>query len=265
MLPCADNEFEWIKNGRSKPAPRETRPSPGCLLSLLLPPRFEAYVKILHGITANYQHIDHPHPLTEKEIAILQIPPCPEMRSFVQTKREKGEGPRIRWKEIASYLGVPFEPQICHEWFRASMREPRCWPRFLYGPDEGNLDHEELSEIVSILRPFTGQQKCLVRFAEIPLIGTTKPLLFAGVLDEVVECRNENKYQFSPEYMWPSDKSWCLCSDYDFEFSFVGGPQELVSAILNSDTLEAFQIAGDTRIDYLVPAPNCSSRVSKSW
>lgn len=264
MLPYPDNEFEWIKNGRSKPAPREPRPWPGCLLSVLVPPHFEAYAKIFHGITANYQNIDHPHPLTEKEIAILKIPPCTEIRSFVQTKREKGEGPRIRWQEIASYLGVPFEPQICHEWFRARMQEPRCWPRFFYGPDEGNLDHEELSEIVSILRRFTGPQKCFVRFAEIPLIGTDKPLLFAGEFDGVVECGKENNYKFSPEYIWPLDRSWCLCSDYDFEFSFVGGPQELVSAILNSYKLEALQIAGDTRIDYLVPMPNSSSRVNKS-
>jgi hypothetical protein len=264
MLPCADSEFEWIKDGRSKPAPRDNQNWPGCLLSVLVPPRFEAYAKILHRVTANYQHIDHPHPFTEREIAILKIPPCPEMRSFVQTKREKGEGPRIRWKEIAGYLGVPFEPQICHEWFRASMEEPACWPRFLYGPDEGNLDHEELSEIVSILRPFTVQQDCFVRFAEIPLIGTDKPLSFAVALDEVVDCGKGNNYKFSPEYIWPSDRSWCLCSDYDFEFSFVGGPQELVSAILHSDTLESFQIAHDTRIDYFVPMPNSSPNLSRS-
>lgn len=79
-------------------------------------------------------------------------------------------------------MGVPFEPQICHEWFRASMHDPSCWPRFLYGPDEGNLDHEELSEMVSILRPFTGWQECFIRFAEIPLIGTDKPILFGGEL-----------------------------------------------------------------------------------
>ena len=132
MLPCADNESEWIKNGRSKPAPRDNQSWPGCLLPVLLPPRFEAYAKIRHPITANYQHIDHPHPFTEKEIAILKIPPCPEMRS------------------------------------------------------------------------------------------------------------------------------------YDFEFSFVGSPQELVSAILDNDTLEAFQIAHDTRIDYLVPVPNSPPKVSRS-
>jgi hypothetical protein len=264
MQPCADSEFDWIRSGRLKPAPTENQPWPGCLLSVLLPPRFDAYAKILHRITANYQHIDHPDPFTENEIAILEIPPCPELSSFVQTKREKGEDPNIRWKEIASYLGVPFEPQICHAWFRAGMKEPACWPRFLYGPAEGNLDHEELSEIVSILRPFTGHQKCFIRFAEIPLIGTDKPLLFAASLDEVAEAGKENNYQFSPEYIWPSDRSWCLCSDFDFEFSFVGGTQEMVSAILNNDTLEAFQIRDDMRVDYRVPMPDSFPKESRS-
>jgi hypothetical protein len=264
MHPRPDNDFGWIKSGRATPAPREGQNWPGCTLSVLLPPNFEAYAKILHRITANYRQIDNPYPFTEKEIAILKIPPCPALRSFVQTKREKGAGPRIRWKEIADFLCVPFEPQICHEWFRASMNEPSCWPRFLSGPDEGNLDQEELSEMVSILRPFTGGQECFIRFAEIPLIGTNKPVLFAGALDQVVEFGKGNNYQFSPEYAWPTDRSWCVCSDFDFTFTFVGGPQELISAILASNEFEAFQITPQTRIDYHVPMPNPSPKLSRS-
>jgi hypothetical protein len=263
MHPRPDSDFGWIKSGRANPARREGQNWPGCFLSVLLPPNFEAYAKILHRIPANYRHIDNPYPFTENEIAILKIPSCPELRSFVQAQREKGAGPRIRWKEIANFLGVPFEPQICHAWFRASMNDPTCWPRFLCGPVEGNLDQEELSEMVSILRPFTGGQECFIRFAEMPLIGATKPMLFAGALDEVVEFGKENNYRFSPEYVWPTDRSWCVCSDFDFTFTFVGGPQELISAILASNEFEAFQIAPQTRIDYHVPMPNPSPKLSR--
>jgi hypothetical protein len=231
---CPDHEFEWIKDERSKPVPRKDQNGPGNSLSVLLPPHFEAYSKILT-----------------------------EMRSFVETKRGR-EGPRIRWRELADFLCVPFEPQICHKWFFASMSETACWSRFLYGPAEGNLDHEELSEIVSILRPFTGGQECFLRFAEIPLTGTDKPRLFSGALNEVIEFGKENDYRFSPEYLWPSDRSWCLCSDFDFEFTFVGGPQELISAILASRELEAFQITPQTRVDYLVPVPKSPLRVNRS-
>jgi hypothetical protein len=112
------------------------------------------------------------------------------------------------------------------------MREPACWPSFLCGPGDGDLDRGELSEIVSILRSFTGGQECFLRFAEISLIGTGKQMLFAGALDEIVEFGKENNYQFSPEYLWPSDRSWCLCSDFDFESTFVGGSQENSSRVL---------------------------------
>jgi len=89
-------------------------------------------------------------------------------------------------------------------------------------------------------------------------------MLFAGPLDGVVEFGKENNYQFSPEYVWPSDRSWCLCSEFDFEFTFVGGTQELISAILASSEFEAFQITPQTRIDYFIPMPNSPPKLSRS-
>lgn len=79
-----------------------------------------------------------------------------------------------------------------------------------------------MSEVLSLLRPFTGEQECFLRFAAIPFIGTARPILFAGGLDEVVSFLKEDEYQFSPEYLWPSDRNWCLCSDYDLMFAVIG-------------------------------------------
>jgi hypothetical protein len=107
--------------------------------------------------------------------------------------------------------------------------------------------------VLSILRQFTGKQECFLRFAAIPFLGTDKPILFAGALGEVMEFLKGNDYQFSPEYLWPDDRNWCLCSDYDLMFSIVGGPRELVSSILGSATLEALQVTQQTRIDSFAP------------
>ena len=38
------------------------------------------------------------------------------------------------------------------------MDEPICWPHFLLGPDEGNLDAEELSAVISVLKLFKGNK-----------------------------------------------------------------------------------------------------------
>lgn len=258
MRPCSDTDFEWIQTGLSELVSSEVANWKGNFVSHLLPPKFEAYAKILHRITAKYENIDHP--LSDREIALLRIPPCTELRSFVESKRDNEERPRVRWKELAELLGVPFEREICHEWFRASLRDPTCWPRFLYGPDEGNLDYEELSTLLSLFRLFTGEQECFLRFAAIPFMGTDRPILFGGALDEVVGFLKENKYQFSPEYLWPSDRKWCLCSDYDLMFTVVGGPQKLISSVLGSTALEALQVNPQTRIDSLVPIPKPGPR-----
>ena len=75
-----------------------------------------------------------------------------------------------------------------------------------------------VSEVLSLLRPFAREQECFLRFASIPFLGTDKPIRFAGALDEVIDFLKENKYQLSPEYLWPADRGWCVCSDYDLTF-----------------------------------------------
>jgi hypothetical protein len=255
MQPFSGDAFEWIQAGRKTSLPREGPNWTGICVSHLMPTPFEAYVKILHSIEASYKNIDDPHPLTEREIAILKIPPCTKLRSFVESLRKEGRGPRIRWTSLAHLLGVPFGPEICHEWFRATMEEPGCWPRFLYGPGEGNLNDEESSQILSILRTFTGGQDCFFRFSEIAFITTDRPVLFCGGLSELPAFLSDGQYRITPEYWWPSDRSWCLCSDYDLDFTFVGGSKELISTVLKNGTLETLEVTSQTRVDSFAPLP----------
>lgn len=252
MHPCPDDAFEWIRTGREKFLPRD-KPDWKSFVSNLVPKQFEAYAKMLHQINASYKNIDNP--LTEREISILKIPPCTKLRSFVERLRKEGRGPRIRWRELAQLFGMPFEAEICHEWFRASMEEPGCWPRFLGGPDDGSLNAEELSAVLSALQPFTGNQDSFFRFSEIAFIATDRPIHFCGTLDELSTFLANGEYQLTPEYWWPADHSWCVCSDYDLTFTIVAGSKELVSAVLNDATLEALQVTPQTRIDGYAPMP----------
>jgi hypothetical protein len=252
MNACVDEEFGWIRTGREEFLPRDD-PNWKSFISNLIPKNFEGYAKILHGIEAGYENIDKP--LSNSEIALLKIPPCTKLWEFVEKLRREGKGPRIRWKTLAQLMGVPFAPEICHEWYRKRMEEPGCWPRFLKGPSDGDLDSEELVGVISALEPFTGNQDCFFRFSEISFIGTDKPILFRGQLNDLPSFLADGKYQFTPEYWWPTDHSWCLCSDYDLTFTIVGGPKELVSALLKADNLETLEVTSWTRVDDLAPIP----------
>jgi hypothetical protein len=90
-----------------------------------------------------------------------------------------------------------------------------------------------------------------------PFIDTGKPLLFHGALGELGEFMKSGAYQFSPEYWWPPDRTWCVCSDYDLHLTFtvVGGSNKLISALLMSDVLECLEVKPQTRVDSFAPIP----------
>ena len=254
MQPCTDQAaFEWIRGSRDELLASDNPKWKGNFVSHLLPKGFDAYAKLLHGIEANYKNIDNP--LSEGELSTLKIPPCKKLRSFVESLREERRGSRIRWETLAHLFGIPFKSEICLEWFRVSMEEQGCWPRFLFGPEEGSLNGKELAELISVLRVFTGSQDCFFRFAEIPFIATEKPILFRGVLDELPAFLADGEYQLTPEYLWPADQSWCVCTDYDLRFTIVAGSKELVSVVLNDAALEALEVTPQTRIDSYAPIP----------
>jgi hypothetical protein len=253
MRPCSIDEFEWIRTGRQKFAPRADSDWKGIRVSGVIPDKFQAYAKILHTIDATYKNIDAS--LSERENEILKIPKCEVLRSFIERMRVENQGTRIRWKTLAQLLGVPFKTEICHEWFRTIMDKPECWPRLLVGPGEGCLNASELAEVSSILGNFTHDQDCFFRFSEIAFIATGKQIVFRGVLEELSQFLTEGKYQLTPEYWWPSDRGWCLCSDYDLDFTFVGGPKELISSLLDNKILEVLEVTSETRVDSFAPIP----------
>lgn len=239
--------FEWIRSGRDdRSLGRADARWMGNFVSHLLPKTFATYAKVFHRIDAYYENVDNP--LSRKEIEILRIPPCLGLKALIENLRANCRGTRLRWKEIAEFLHVPFQPELNHAWYWAKL-EPGCWPRFLTGPDEGTLNDEECSALVSVLLPFTGNHRCFFRFAEMPFVGTDKLLMFQVPLEEVRTFLSNDAYQFTPEYWWPADRSWCVCSDYDLMFTVVGGSKDLISRLLENEVLECIEVTPSTRVD----------------
>ena len=251
---CEDEaEFEWIKRGREPFSAREPDDSnwPGVTVWNLLPDIFPAHAKIFHRLEANYDSIDNS--LSEEEEKILQRPESPALQALVERLRKDEKPVRVRWKEVAAALDLPFAPALSDEWFRNRLG-PGCWPRFIWGPGEGYLEPDEYAELVTILTKSKEIIAYYFRLAEIPFVATDQELLFKGMIDEVNEIPTATNWK-SPEYWWPGSHEWCVCSDYDLSYTVVGGPRRVISEILSSDLLEAIEVTPDTRVDYLAPIP----------
>jgi hypothetical protein len=248
MFPEQDQTaFDWIRQGRND----GSRTINGGFVSHLIPPVFESYAKLLHTIGVHYEFIDNP--LSPSENEILGIPSCEPLKSFVEHRRVDSQT-RIRWKELADFLNVPFAPAISLAWYRKKVRDPWCLPRLLSGPNDGYLSQEERETLASALKAFTGNQVCFFRFSDIPFYTRSgQPQLFSGNLDEVSEFQKENHFTF--EYWWPADRSWVVCSEYDLHYTIIGGRSELVSALLRDCVLECIEVNLQTRIDVFAPMP----------
>jgi len=243
--------FDWIRKGHAELHSSKTLDWNGNFVTHLIPPVFESYAKLLHRIEAYHDFIDKP--LSARENEILRIPSCEPLRSFVESRRADSQR-RVRWKELAVLLDVPFAPAINHHWYRKRLPDPWCWPRLLTGPNDGHLNEEECERLASVLKDFTGSQDCFFRFSDIPFYaGPGQSTVFRGKLDEVSVFQKDKCLSF--EYWWPSGRNWVVCSDYDLPFTIIGGPSQLVSALMRDTVLECVEVELRTRIDVFAPIP----------
>jgi len=52
----------------------------------------------------------------------------------------------------------------------------------------------------------------------------------------------------SPNLMWPADRAWFVASEIDFDSTLVGGTTDLVRAILDDPTLDAWSVEPDSSL-----------------
>jgi hypothetical protein len=63
--------------------------------------------------------------------------------------------------------------------------------------------------------------------------------LLRGPLDSY-GCFSDN-----PSYWWPEDRTWCLCTDTDFSWSYLAASRSCVEAVLRSSVMDAVETALD--------------------
>jgi len=63
----------------------------------------------------------------------------------------------------------------------------------------------------------------------------------------VVRCGRAERQDSS---WWPDDHAWCVASEIDFPYTYVGGSQELIAAIIDDPAIEALPATDTDGIRY---------------
>ena len=234
----------------------------------LVPPRFEAYARILH-----------PAGTSDDE--------------------------DVSWATVAAWSGKEMHPLVQFEAIsRPRPKSPSGEPRVVYEPMEGQPDPDLFDALCEVLRSHTQTPElcwfCLwegygwidggsdvvvfddsgkpsapaeppafapeimsgprVRLPERDYILLSGPLETAAKIGEWEDAAftaanpdldlpaNSAEYQ-PPNLFWPDDRAWCVASEIDLYSTYVGGTEALIAELLGDPRLEAFRVRADDPVD----------------
>tara|TARA_R110002096_G_scaffold326134_5_gene520078 strand:- start:16003 stop:16908 length:906 start_codon:yes stop_codon:yes gene_type:complete len=225
--------FEWILKEKWNLGERPDGGN-GHTIQHCFPDKFESYFKLLHPLFEDITVIN-------KKLTWDDSIKDYEEKNLI----------RLSWNKLANEYGVKIVPEISFESFRTVFSE-NLWPRYIIGPEEGNLETSIMTPLQKILMNHIKQDE-EIYFAYFFLATddweNPEWTLYKGSLNEIMDFENLDGFRFTPTYWWPESKSWCVCSDYDLDFTLIAGAKDLMADLSNSIQFEGLEVDVLTRID----------------
>jgi hypothetical protein len=181
----------------------------------------------------------------------------------------RGDDP-VRWSEVAAWSGRAVHPEVQWEALIRPIGRTSAPPPWSSEPETGNCPPEVLTPLVDLLRQSTSSDRCWAgvwhgwggigeAFPEIPLLKLPyRDHLLFSVSSEVLKkgIFEGAGAHAGPAIWWPEDRTWCVVTEVDFRWTYVGGPHDCIERILSAEHLEALPSQLDHRADYLSDTRN---------
>ncbi|TBO61651.1 hypothetical protein EYS09_00230 [Streptomyces kasugaensis] len=157
---------------------------------------------------------------------------------------------RLRWAELARRVGEPVVAEGLLPSYRSApdgRTADRSWPTGIEPPTEGSLDRETWNRLITILlayAPAGANTRCLAHFSPLTMgaLFVDRGHVLTGGLGDALALYDLDEPDFSPANLWPQDRSWIVCTDYDLWGTKVVGPTELIDALVGDTELEAVRL-----------------------
>ncbi|MFO1443645.1 hypothetical protein KDN24_10555 [Bacillus sp. Bva_UNVM-123] len=210
-------QFEWIQE--------ETNRNKVGFISNVIPNRYHYFCKILHPIYRDKN-------IKDERLLWSQCDPDEEVQFNI--------GERLWFKDLAKKYNIEYTNSISSRDFFRSLGG---YPRYMVFPDEGSMELNEVGKIVSVLQPFTQGEKCYFYYDLLKTVNidpVANGYLYFGDLKDLIDLSKQP--HGSATYWWNQSKTWCLYTDYDLDYSIVGGKKEVIESLLSDDSLECIEI-----------------------
>lgn len=201
--------------------------------------------------------------------------------------QEPGFGERlVRWREVAAWSAVALRPDAQFQTVALPPTRPETPPPWRgQGPHQGQLYLPDAEVLAEVLRGFTTTpEQCFFGlwagygFARTPLVREGSPpaaplpdpipdavragclvelpgreyLLYEGPVEAVTATAGFGHGQ-TANLAWPADHAWCLASEIDLAWTYVGGSESLVERLLADERIEALPAGADDPLTRIEP------------
>lgn len=186
----------------------------------------------------------------QKYVAGSVVPPGYEAYARILHPAQSISG-YVSWAKIADWSGRAYHPAMQFECIATPRNSNGVGPKPWDGQVPYDMPIQQSKVLAHLLGSFTATADKLwylvweghgdVTHSSRPRIKRPQRsyLLYRGGIDDVGVRDMPEHHQEIPEYWFPEDKSWCVATDVDLSWTYVGGSRTCIDAILNSPNLES--------------------------
>lgn len=199
------------------------------LLTLCCPLIFDRYAIILHPYWINWK---------AKDLITSGL-------TLTEDQFDGRDFRRINWTDFFRIFDYDFNLETANQTqekirkqLLKSGKEKTDWPGYIWFPGEGNCETEEFEFIISNI----ADQEVNFYYCLLKTNKWEEEKVFRGRLSEFEKLAMEDDLRSNPTAVYPDDKSWCIVSDYDLPFTYIGGTKELIESLVPNKNFDIHKI-----------------------
>jgi len=169
----------------------------------------------------------------------LQVPKGFEAYGRIFHRARDGGWKPVRWSEVAEAFGTTVHREMqWHAIIGCASADELPSPKWPRDPPTGELDESQLKALCTVLASHT-REPAACFFGLCVILGSVEDIVSPDEQPPLLELplgRDHvvlhgalsaiNQVDHAPSLIWPSDHSWCVCSEVDFDSTLVGGSAE---------------------------------------
>lgn len=198
------------------------------LLTVCCPLIFESYAIVLHPFWINWKAKD----LIESGLKLTE------------DQVEEKDFQRLTWTEFLKVFNKVFELNTANSTsieIQENLRKDE-WPVYIWYPEEGNCETPELKFILDKLIENYGNSEVDYFYCLLKTKNWENEIIYRGKLTEFECLKSQEDLRDNPTAIYPDYQSWCIVTDYDLPFTYVGGSKEFIQELTASSEFDIYEL-----------------------